>query len=467
MGNCKAAVHGGVILIVALVSAMTAGRPLQAAADKYAITDIGFYGLPFIPAALSDTGVVAGKKDFTSAAIWQDTQLTVLTMPNPNTESKAFAVAGMANTPLRVVGSAKTSQVQDGFLTTDGTTQTLGINGGVAHAVNTSGQVAVGDGRAAIWSGGTTTYLSAGNDSGSPTDINASGQVTGQAAHAGDPITHAVLWSSGTEAALDAPVGGGKTAALALNDNAVVVGFTGSESTPLPARWQGVTLTSLPVLTGGHGTARDINNAGDIVGECDLPSTATHGVIWSGGMVIDLNNRIEAASGWTITNALAINNQGWILCLGELAGTAHSCLLKPQTIPPGPKPDLLGKWGAATVKKSRGAISLTGKLTVQNKGQGAAGAFQVSVFVSVDKVYQQGQDGPLVVSQGNTTVPVVLNVAALAKNAKQVLTLPTVPLTAENYAMLKGKYLLAVLDSGTAVEETNEQNNLLVSKKLK
>ena len=441
-----------------LVATWGAVRPLHATpANAYAVTDIGIYGLPFIPIALSDSGVAVGTSDFTTAATWKAGVLTPLTMPQLNTQAQARGVYGVAGGPLQVVGDAKTPAAQDGFLSTDGSTVTFGLNPGHAYAVNAAGQVAVGDGRAAIWASGITTYLSAPNDYGVAFDINASGQAAGNAAHPKASI-HAAMWSNGVETALE-PVS--QSTAMALNDSGTVVGFMSSPNEPTPARWQGGTRTDLPMLSGAHGMARDINNAGDIVGDCDVP-TGSHGVLWANGVLIDLNSRLETA-GWKITNAVSINNQGWILCYGEFQGIGRSCLLKPAGGPPPTKPDLSGKWGAVKIKRSRTSITLTGKLTVQNGGQGAASASVVACYVSADQTYQAGVDPPLL----NAAAPVTLNVPGLAPRAKQALSLPAITLSMTDYNNLKGKYLLARLDDGGALDETSESNNLLVSKKLK
>jgi len=83
-------------------------------------------------------------------------------------------------------------------------------------------------------------------------------------------------------------------------------------------------LFSKGVLTylspGIHGTTVQINNNGVIVGTIQTPS-GPHAAMWRLGTVTDLNSVLPAAaSGWTLTRAIAANDHGFIVGIGQYHG---------------------------------------------------------------------------------------------------------------------------------------------------
>lgn len=89
-------------------------------------------------------------------------------------------------------------------------------------------------------------------------------------------------------------------------------------------------MTDLGTLKGGSSYANDINDAGQIVGSSQVSKALDfHAVVWDGGKLYDLNTLIHARSGWTLRDAVAINNCGQIAGSGVHSGRRRAFLLTP------------------------------------------------------------------------------------------------------------------------------------------
>jgi probable HAF family extracellular repeat protein len=126
-----------------------------------------------------------------------------------------------------------------------------------------------------------------------PYQINNLGYATGSSTVSSNPsyITHAFLWTP-TNGVMD------------INDNAMAA-------------------TS---------SASAINNRTEIVGYYQpISSSSGRAFYYKNGQMTDLNNMIPANSGWTLTNATAINDLGQIVGMGTKNGsTTRAFLLNPQ-----------------------------------------------------------------------------------------------------------------------------------------
>ncbi|UZR27247.1 hypothetical protein [Methylococcus mesophilus] len=84
-----------------------------------------------------------------------------------------------------------------------------------------------------------------------------------------------------------------------------------------------------------YARARGINNYGQVVGEGLVADRKWHAFASQHGALVDLNGLIDPASGWTLEEALAINDNGEILAIGAGPSGFGSVLLKPvNTAPP-------------------------------------------------------------------------------------------------------------------------------------
>ncbi|MUG97181.1 hypothetical protein F7734_34560 [Scytonema sp. UIC 10036] len=335
----------------ALVIAFLTPPPAMAA-SMYSVTDLGT--LPgYQSSSASDInhkGQVVGRA-FTNAFnpfrafIWENGTMTDLgTLPDYAASSEARSlndlgqVVGVSYDALpsrrgwnvrAFLWSANNGMIDLG---------TLGGQSSLANGINDLGQVvgsantSNGQGRAFRTSPNSPINpatddlgtLSDRNGFSGATDINNQGQVLGYIS-VGQGITF--LWENNTIIELN--IGG----ASAINNRGQIAG------SPLPGVssagviWTEGAITDLGTL-GGSGGANDINELGQVVGGVSTPR-GFHAYLWENGVLYDLNDLIPADSGWELTTATAINNNGQIVGSGTINGQESSYLLVPvsQTTP--------------------------------------------------------------------------------------------------------------------------------------
>ncbi|MEZ6020997.1 MAG: CARDB domain-containing protein [Planctomycetota bacterium] len=188
----------------------------------------------------------------------------------------------------------------------------------------------------------------------------------------------------------------------------------------------GDTLLSIRSLTGLAAGSTDAAS-GQVTIPSNQPSGAYH-VLW---MADDLAQVTETDE----SNNLAQGQS--LLVIGGGGGSGAQCELVPDTLDFTPSVQDVGQ-------------NILVSETVRNAGQNPAGTFQVSIYLSVDSLLDNG-DRLL----GFRTVP-GLAAGASSSVVNQAFALPS-DLTAGNYR------LLMVVDPGNLVGETNENNNTLVS----
>ncbi len=205
--------------------------------------------------------------------------------------------------------------------------------------------------------------------------------------------------------------------------------------------------------------------------------SSTPGVTPDGGQIVF--NAGSVASGGTFVATLVLK-AGMVGNLLESASVSssttdpaadnNSAALAVAVNPKGPVlPDLTGEWGGLRpVPHGTGArayYTLEGSFTVHNLGAGAAAASKVRFFLSPDGKYAPA-DPPVVGTVGGRKAPVELSVGTLAAGGAQTfsgtdLGLPR--LTRAAYRHFKGKFIVAVVNFGNTVKESNAGNNTSAS----
>jgi len=214
-----------------------------------------------------------------------------------------------------------------------------------AWGINTSGQIAgavaiAGSGstvrdEAALYQNGQVTLLGL-LDLNSPkanswsTAINANGEVVGYASVASGGV-HAFHWWNGVLTDLGALTPGDSSVAMAINAFSEAVGYDRSASgaSSNAVVWQNNKIAALPELNGdNYSAAYGINAAGLIVGLSGTQgSIYTRATLWDNGQAIDLNSLLSATSGWTLTSASGISDNGEIVGTGIFDGINTSFAL--------------------------------------------------------------------------------------------------------------------------------------------
>lgn len=271
-----------------------------------------------------------------------------------------------------VVGYGNFSGNNEAFLWRDGVSQALGQlpNGsyGGAYGVNQGGQVVGSSGsKAAIWQQGSIQALPGNATYSNGYAINNAGTIVGSA------DSRAVIWQNGqmqnlptlsslsSSIALDISetgfvVGSGYTSqytsnawrwqggqleqlshgsargagATSVNDQGSAAGFIElGGNVDQAARWDGDTLTALDQLDGVRSArAYGINNAGLVVGT-SFAGPGSRATLWEGSAAFDLTARLSNGQGWSLWQAMDINNHGQIVGWGTYEGRYVSYLLTP------------------------------------------------------------------------------------------------------------------------------------------
>lgn len=196
---------------------------------------------------------------------------------------------------------------------------------------------------ATSWLEGQTTDLNAlsnsWNRSSQAYSVNNSGLIVGLTTDTG---FGAVMWN-GSQASILPSLGGNNDSARDINDAGVVVGFStiASQAHFHATMWKNDLVTDLGTINNLNSFAMAINNGGDIVGGVapyPYQSDPAHAVMWHHGQLIDLNDFLseeEVAAGWVLTNAKDINNFGWIVgdATNTLTGKTSAYLLTPVPEP--------------------------------------------------------------------------------------------------------------------------------------
>jgi probable HAF family extracellular repeat protein len=199
-----------------------------------------------------------------------------------------------------------------------------------------------GVGRGYLLDNGTVTDI---GDLGGPftgTEVHAIGEdgsVVG-ASTASTSFPHAVRWQAGVLADLHdfAQMPGRVSHAYDVNGRGVVCG-SGDFVDDLLDYEEAVlfdhgTIVRLGTLAGNQPWAQafafGINDLDQVVGASNLPSGAPRAFIWQNGVMQDLNRFLPPGSGWVVTSAEDITNDGRIVGQGIFQGTLRACLLVPN-----------------------------------------------------------------------------------------------------------------------------------------
>jgi probable HAF family extracellular repeat protein len=325
--------HSRINPLFALMLILGLSMAHPAAAQKYAITNLGTLGGPQTFAYdINEQGQVVGTSQIsggqfeipTHAFIWSDGKITDLgTLGGQRSYAYSINQLGL------VVGYSYTSDNSNGgaFLWSEGMLmQNLGAlsDGSVskAYGINKDGQIT---GFSTLWSGNHAFLITDGGmlDLGTlegsysyGMGINDSGQVVGYSENA-NYEAHAFLWENGNMKDLGT-LGGSDSYANRINNKGQVVGCSLTAGGESHAFFLGKnSMIDLGTLGGNESEALGINDLGQVVGSSTNESARIHAFIWQNGQVMqDLNNFIPADCGWELVAASGINKWGQIVGWG-------------------------------------------------------------------------------------------------------------------------------------------------------
>lgn len=199
-------------------------------------------------------------------------------------------------------------------------------------------------------------------------DINDAGFAVGSRSRYGIYGTSSILTTPAFDAVIYLPIPYGGTA-RAINNQNMVVGATGGDSSAGQYTraylydYNADNLIDLGTLNNGLGLtsgAADINEHNQVVGGSWLVTELTsvydptkyHAFLWDDddGLITDLNDAPAVANtGWILTGASAINDNGDIVGSGLLDGQVHGFLLLADQAPPVNEPPVAMASASVTV----------------------------------------------------------------------------------------------------------------------
>jgi probable HAF family extracellular repeat protein len=326
-------------------------------AQTYTVTDLGAIAGDNVSKgyALNDAGQAAGVSETPTAAI--ATLFSNGKATNISTLGGSVSVATAINLSGEAAGwnffNSSPSFDPQAFVYSNGIMKSIDSpslfpSGTEALAINNAGEV-VGTGyfssgnfHAFLYSNGKMTDLGpSGAFQSSAIAINNSGQIIGgYALNSG--AAGEFLISGGKMTTLPVPAGASAVSAFGIGDNGEIVGqiFFESGAPSQAGRLLNGVWTELGAFSGASATrATSVNNSGQIVGTAFFPQTQYHPpkpgkhvpVLSTAGGLVNLNLLIPATTGFVLTDAIAINNSGQILCdATNSAGKEHAVLLNPK-----------------------------------------------------------------------------------------------------------------------------------------
>jgi probable HAF family extracellular repeat protein len=220
----------------------------------------------------------------------------------------------------------------DGSMTDLGTLGGKGASG--ASAINDSGVIVGG----ALTHSGTQHAFSyfnrrmtdlgtlSGTIGSNALAVNALGQAVGEAWDSSG--NHRAFLYDSTGIRDIGTLGGSQARAHAINKNGSIAG----DASDSGGSWHAFLYTSglmvnLGGLNGAGSAAYGINDWGDVVG-----SSGGHAFVYTDGAMTDLNTLIPAGSGWVLTDANGITNNGQIVGDGTINGQQHAYLFAPTLL---------------------------------------------------------------------------------------------------------------------------------------
>jgi uncharacterized membrane protein len=117
-----------------------------------------------------------------------------------------------------------------------------------------------------------------------------------------------------------------------VNNRSQVIGQSCTTTACRGFLWSKGTLFELESLGGTQTNPLSINSRGHVVGasRSATSGTATRAVLWLKGEAVDLNNVVDAGSGWVLQQATCINASGLIVGNGTFNGLPRAFLLTPR-----------------------------------------------------------------------------------------------------------------------------------------
>ena len=330
--------------LAAMLLAATAG-----AADLYTVTDLGTLGGTRGSGAysLNGHGQAVGYSFVPGSTYVHAMVNSYGAVTDLGTLGGTQSLARSVNSLGHVVGWAYPpgQTLQHAFLWKDGVMTDLGTFGGQssdADEINDDDLVvgsafdSLGRERAFWWKDGAMHDLGTlGGSQSRAYSVDKWGDVVGRALTDGDVTYHPFLGKPGGPLYDLGTLGGFTGDAYAVNDLAHVVGWSqlpGNGTQSAGFFFADGTMKSIGTLGNGFYSAGfGINDNDVVVGQTTRADGVTLACLWQNDQLVDLNSLLVPGSGWVLTSANDIDDQGAIVGEGVHNGHARGFLLTPSS----------------------------------------------------------------------------------------------------------------------------------------
>lgn len=315
--------------------------------QTYQIIDLGTLGGMYSYAwGINASGQVVGESGTTNngydhAFLYSNGSMHDISVGPNSTYSYAHGINDNGQVVGRTSINTGSNNGTYAFLYSNGVVQYLGSLGfvdSIARAINSSGQI-VGDfndrrqtwTHAFLYSNGIMKDLGTlGGYISFACAINDNGQVVGSSDLVVDGPLHAFLYSNSTMQDLNIFLDSEDVYAKGINNSGQVTGYTWGDN----GYSAYVYSNGIVHVIGSNTLAFGINNSGQVVGWFYPTPSESRAFLYSNGVMSDLNNMIDPASGWTLKEAFGINDSGQIAGYGiNGLGQEHAILLNPISLP--------------------------------------------------------------------------------------------------------------------------------------
>ncbi len=293
----------------------------------YVLVDLEPLGLrpPSVGYKVNESGQITGWRfDLEGAShafMFDGTTVRYPVSSSDNTQGLDINGLGQA------VGQVFEEDWRAGFLYAQGQTFPLSF---WAFGINDSG-VIVGcvpsseASKAVISSNGVVTVLGWGRAAA----INEAGQIVGNDGH------QAVMFTATNLVMLGTLPGGLYSDAYRINQQGHVVGWSYQQGLGYRGFiYRDGSMSDLGVLPGHASSfAYDINGADEVVGESFADANHPIAVLWTEGIIYDLNDLVRAERGYVLEKAYGINDMGQIVGSASYNGQWRAFLLNPVQRP--------------------------------------------------------------------------------------------------------------------------------------
>lgn len=295
---------------------------------------------PDLPLGINNLGQIIGQSPNSSSGVfWSGPAATA--QPLPQLAGGTVTLPSVINNSGEIIGEAFNVLSGSPVWATPTSAPTL-VAAGNFQSLNDNGQIV---GFNSFWASASSQAATLGPLPGfaavQAMAINASGLIVGMSINSGLPF-QPTFWSSPTSGPAALPGLPETFNAFYVNSAGQIIGaFNNTIVNTNGGVWfwssvaaQPVLLPALAgggVLVNGNGFAPEfaLNAAGTVVGTSSDSLANPRAVIWTNGLVQDLNTLIPPGSGWVLQRATGINDTGGIIGTGTLNGTQASFYIAP------------------------------------------------------------------------------------------------------------------------------------------